>query len=235
MYQTQGYMIYGRILTADELEEARARVDQVIRERPAGQRPESIEGPHTDDSYFLRLAAHPRFLDVIEQFLGPNIVLFGSTIIAKPAGDGRPVPWHQDTPYWPLTPMRAITLWLAVDDSTRENGCMRVIPGSHLRGRAEHRRVDTQTYVLGLQAQGVDEDSTVDLELSAGECSLHDPATLHGSEPNTSTRRRCGYVLHYTAAEARLDRSRGEVWADHPLYLLRGSDRLGHNRYINVS
>ena len=234
-YNAQGYMIYGPILTAEELGELQARVDGLIGHLPPGQRPESVEAPHVEHAYFREVAAHPRFLDVVEQFLGPNIVLFGSTIIAKPGGDGKPVAWHQDTPYWPLQPMRAITLWLAVDDSTVENGCMRVIPGSHRRGHIAHEHVDRRTYVLslGVREGEIDEAAAVALQLRAGECSLHDPGILHGSKPNTSPKRRCGYVLHYTAAEATLDRSRAP-WDQYPLYLVRGADAAGHNRYANV-
>jgi ectoine hydroxylase-related dioxygenase (phytanoyl-CoA dioxygenase family) len=234
-YQAQGYMIYGSILTPDELGLLRAQVDNLLHHLPVGQRPENVEAPHVGRDYFRRVAAHPRFLDVVEQIVGPNVVLFGSTIIAKPGGDGKAVAWHQDTPYWPLSPMRAVTLWLAVDDSTRENGCMRVIPGSHRQGHIAHETVDPQAFVLSLGAResDVDEAAAVDLELRAGECSLHDPGILHGSKPNTSAIRRCGYVLHYTAAEASLDRSRSR-WDQYPLYLLRGADPQGHNRYANA-
>ena len=72
-------------------------------------------------------------------FVGPNIALFASHYLCKPAVRGPPVLWHQDGSYWPLEPMEVVTLWLAVDDSLPENGCMRVIPGTHSSGLQQLR------------------------------------------------------------------------------------------------
>src|SRR2546426_172787 len=79
----------------------------------------------------VRGAIDERLLDIAEQFLGRNIALFASHYIAKPPRDGQPVLWHQDGSYWPLQPMEVVSMWLAADDSTPENGCMRVIPQTH--------------------------------------------------------------------------------------------------------
>ena len=85
----------------------------------------------TNDPFWVRLVADDALLDIAEQFVGPDIALFASAYICKPPRDGQPVLWHQDGSYWPLDPMNVVTLWLAIDDSTQENACMRVIPGSH--------------------------------------------------------------------------------------------------------
>src|SRR5204862_1591291 len=83
------------------------------------------------DPFWVRLVGDDRLLDIVEQFVGKNIALFASHYIAKPPRDGQPVLWHQDGSYWPLQPMEVISIWLAADDSTTENGCMRVIPQTH--------------------------------------------------------------------------------------------------------
>ncbi|MGC8783913.1 MAG: phytanoyl-CoA dioxygenase family protein [Armatimonadota bacterium] len=227
-YKEHGYLKFGRIFTREELDTLREHVDQMIASLPPGKRPEELDVPHFEDAWLFRYLAHPRVLDVIECFLGPDIVLWSSHFIAKPGGDGKAVPWHTDGDYWGnrLEPMEVITLWLAVDESTRENGCMRVIPGSHRwqhPGREAYRPVDTTTHVFSTELQNVDESQAVDIELAIGECSFHDAWTVHASAPNHSSKRRCGYTMRYMPAYVvHKDTSSG-----HRIYLLRGKDRTG--------
>src|SRR5207245_1646935 len=146
----------------------------------------------TDDPFWVRLISDSRLLDIAEQYIGPDIALFASHYICKPPYDGQPVLWHQDGSYWPLEPMRVITLWLAVDDSLPENGCMRVIPRTHHLGLQElQRRTDVEN-VLSSQIDPamVDESKAVDLVLRAGDVSVHHPNVIHGSNRHTSTNRR---------------------------------------------
>ena len=84
----------------------------------------------TNDPFWVRLISDDRLLDIAQEYVGPNIALFASHYISKPPADGHPVLWHQDGSYWPLEPMEVVTLWLAVDDSLPENGCMQAIPTS---------------------------------------------------------------------------------------------------------
>ena len=101
----------------------------------------------TDDPFWVRLISDDRLLDIAVQYVGPDVALFASHYLSKPPGDGMPVLWHQDGAYWPLEPMEVVTLWLAVDDSTPENGCMRVIPGTQgmdlqqLQSKTDSQRV----------------------------------------------------------------------------------------------
>ena len=239
-YQENGYLKFGRIFTRDEMDALRAHVGEMIAALPEGQRPEAMDVPHFKDPWLFRYLTDPRVLDVIEDFIGPDIVLWSSHFIAKPKGDGKAVPWHTDGAYWGsrLKPMRVITLWLAVDESTRENGCMRVIPGSH-RGSAasmsDYVPVDAAANVFGseIRADAMDESKAVDLELRVGECHFHDAWTLHSSRPNISPNRRCGYTMRYMPANVVFD---GGGWAQsHKIYLVRGADRTGgRNHYAEL-
>jgi ectoine hydroxylase-related dioxygenase (phytanoyl-CoA dioxygenase family) len=239
-YREQGYLKFGRIFSASEMDALRARVDDMIAALPAGKRPEEMDVPHFQDPWLFRYLAHPRVLDIIEDFIGPNIILWSSHFIAKPKGDGRAVPWHTDGAYWTdrLTPMDVITLWLAVDESTKENGCMRVIPGSHRgshSGMAAYEPVDRSTNVFHarIKPELIRESEAVDLELAVGECHFHDAWTIHGSNPNNSSKRRTGYTMRYMPANVVLKR---EGWnSDHRIYLLRGEDQTGgKNEYAPV-
>jgi hypothetical protein len=228
-YKDQGYLKLGRIFTKSEMDALRDHVDAMIAALPEGKRPEEMDVPHFADPWLFRYLAHPRVLDVIEDFIGPNIVLWSSHFIAKPKGNGRAVPWHTDGAYWTnrLTPMDVITLWLAVDESTLENGCMRVIPGSQKDIRASmdaYEAVDRTTNVFHarIKPELIDESKSVDLDLR-----------IHGSNPNHSTKRRCGYTMRYMPANVVLRR---EGWNEsHRIYLLRGEDRTGgQNEYTPV-
>lgn len=239
-YRAQGYLKLGRLFTPEETGLLRAHVDEMIATLPAGKRPEEMDVPHFTDPWLFRYLAHPRVLDIVEDFLGPDMVLWSSHFIAKPGGDGKAVPWHTDGAFWQnsLEPMDVMTLWVAVDPSRTENGCMRVIPGSHRAARVAldaYHSVDRQANVFQneLAPEQVDATRAVDLELAPGECHLHDAWTVHGSSPNTSPQRRCGYTMRYMPANV-VHHATG--WSkDHKIYLLRGQDRTGgRNAYTPV-
>jgi Phytanoyl-CoA dioxygenase (PhyH) len=239
-YQEHGYLKFGRIFTRPEVDALREHVDEMIAALPPGKRPEEMDVPHFTDPWLFRYLADPRVVDVIEQFIGPDIVLWSSHFIAKPGGDGKAVPWHTDGAYWGqrLQPMKVITLWLAVDASTRDNGCMRVLAGSHrgpAAGMDAYEPVDRDNHVFHarLKPELIDEARIVDLELEPGECHFHDAWTVHGSSPNRSGQRRCGYTMRYMPADVVFDPG---GWARaHQIYLLRGQDRTGgRNRYTEI-
>jgi len=236
-YREQGYVKLGRIFTREELDALRAHVDAMIAALPEGKRPEGMDTPHFEDPWLFRYLTHPRVLDVVEAFLGPDLVLWSSHFIAKPAGDGRAVPWHTDGAYWGrrLQPMKVLTLWLAVDESRVENGCMRVLSGSHREVAAameQYEQVDQASHVFGfrLPPHLIDESRAVDLELAPGEAHLHDAWTIHGSNANRSGSRRCGYTMRYMPADV-VHHPKG----GHRIYLVRGEDRTGgRNEYAPI-
>lgn len=213
-------------------------------------RPEFVPMPHVPLSGraehlavaepFLRFAREPAVLDMIESVIGPDIVLWAGALFSKPGGDGRALPWHQDGIYWPLRPMATVTLWVALDRADRENGCMRVIPGSHRQGFLAHETSDEEGLVLntGLVEGSFAIEKARAVELEAGQVSLHDAFLVHGSEPNTSPRRRTGLTLRYMPATSLYDRAKPVEtgsntaplnFAERPIWLLRGQDHAGND------
>ena len=195
------------------------------------------------DLRFLEIARTPEILAMVGQILGPDIALWNSSLFAKPAADGKRTPWHQDGQYWPIRPLATCTAWIAIDDSTTENGCLRVIPGSHHGQRLRaHRKTDADDVTLNqeLLASEYDEAQAADLVLKAGQMSLHDVYLLHGSEPNFSSRPRRGMTLRFMPTTSVFDRdvaraqAREFSQADHSqrtLYLMSGVDRSGRNDF----
>lgn len=239
-YSQEGYTICRELLSMSELDEMTVYVDRYVEEQVRqGKRPEHLDKPHYYDENLLKVCSNSTILDAVEQFIGPNIVLFASHIICKAKGDGLAVPWHQDGIFWPLEPMEVITVWLAIDDSTIENGCMCVIPNTHNLGPIEHIEVEhpeTKVLHLTLPSECVDESKSVPCEIPRGGCSFHAPYLIHGSTPNTSQKRRCGYTMRFMPTETRMLREGplSKWFANHPLYLVRGKDERGTNTYVNV-
>lgn len=125
--------------------------------------------------------------------------------------------------------MEVVTLWLAVDDSTPENGCMRVIPGTHTLGlQGMNARTDMANVLSAeIDPASVDESRAVDVVLKAGDVSVHHPNIVHGSEANNSARRRCGLTIRYIPTSTRI--MSDEPWPS--AFLLRGEAVPGVNEY----
>lgn len=232
-YAEQGFSIIRNVVPSELLDEARAHVDWLTRKYP-DLRPEHLHHPLIrNDTFWVRLVSDPHLVDIAEHFLGPNLACFTAHYICKPPYDGQPVLWHQDGAYWKLTPMKALSVWLAIDESTTENGCLRMIPGSHrLPLSKPNQRTDRPNMLFseadgGLVAQWAGEHGIVDIELNPGDVSIHHPHLLHCSEANTSPKRRCGLDMGYIATSTRIE-SRG-VYLD-PV-LVRGEPVEGVNNY----
>ena len=227
-YDRDGYVIVRKVLDVELIGEASRHVEWLIKNNP-GRRPEQLwQDLVANDPFWVRLVADDRLLDIAEQFIGPNIALFASHYLSKPAGAGLPVLWHQDGSYWPLEPMEVVTLWLAVDDSTPENGCMRVIPNSHhLALQQLQERKDVESVLNSeIDPALVDESKAVDVILKAGDVSVHHPNIIHGSKANTSTKRRCGLTIRYIPTSTRITKT---PWPCD--FLLRGQPVPGINDY----
>jgi phytanoyl-CoA hydroxylase len=207
-YERDGFVIFRNVLDAEIIEQASRHVAWLQQCHPELRGEDLGHQLVAKDPFWARLISDDRLLDIVQEFVGPDIALFASHYICKPPHTGRPVLWHQDGAYWPLEPMEVITLWLAIDDSTPENGCLRVIPGSHrddLHDLRDRQDVDS---VLGSEsATHVEEAVAVDLTLSAGDVEVHHPHIMHGSNANTSPRRRCGLTIRYIPTSTRITAS----------------------------
>ncbi len=229
-YDRDGYAVFRNVLDADLIHESNNHIEWLLQKNP-GVRPEQLH--HTlvaNDPFWVRLVSDDRLLDIAELFVGPNIALFASHYISKPPYDGQPVLWHQDGSYWPLEPMEVVTLWLAIDDSTPENGCMRVIPGTQTMQLQQVRKRTDVANVLGSEMDPalVDESKAVDVILKAGDVSVHHPNIIHGSNANRSPKRRAGLTIRYIPTSTRI-----VVEGQWPCaFLLRGKAVPGVNTYL---
>ncbi|MCZ6678520.1 MAG: phytanoyl-CoA dioxygenase family protein [Candidatus Poribacteria bacterium] len=227
-YDRDGCVVVRNVLEADLVEELDRHIDWLIERHPE-LRPERLgHWLVAKDPFWVRFVSDHRLLDVAEALVGPNIAFFAADYIAKPPRDGQAVLWHQDGNYWALEPMEVITIWFAVSKSTCENGCVRVIPGSHRLGPIAHRSEEDSVNLLNSRVDPgvVDESAAVDVELNPGDVSVHHPRILHGSETNTSEHWRRGGSLQYMPATTQI---KANNWPC--AFLFRGEAIAGLNHY----
>ncbi len=244
-YASEGYCLFHKALNKEEIAAARAELDRLLGNLPQKQvvykdgenkevdaRPEYLTEPHPKYPFWLELCRHPRVLDAVESVLGANLILIMSHLIVKRASDGLSVAWHQDNTYWHSVKGTDITtVWLAIDDTDRSNGCMQVIPCTH-EGYPELDKVSTGGQdLLGLTVEVTSEmeAAAVCLEMPAGSVSLHDSFVLHGSDANTSGRRRAAYTMRYANAKT-VAVDTAQHWV--PVYLVRGE--IDNTDYIDI-
>jgi ectoine hydroxylase-related dioxygenase (phytanoyl-CoA dioxygenase family) len=229
-FRANGYFLYNKQLFSPEQLE---RLEGIFEEHLADKGDklsDELDTPHFRDRRLLEFLLSDDVLDLVEPLVGLDIALWTSHFISKDPYTGRPTPWHEDSAYWEgrLSEYdRIVTVWMALEGpSNRNNGCMRVIPGSHHNGFSQYRPVDQTAQTFHAEVIDVDESKAVDFELERGECSLHDGRIIHGAKPNTSPMRRTGYTMRYFPASVKV--MPVEQNAGWKVWLARGRDTAGN-------
>ena len=143
-FNREGYLMGIRIFSEAQITEIRAYFDDLLaRTLAAGGDSYSISTAHLRHGRVWDLLTDPRIVAIVKDLLGEDAIGWGSHFFCKMPGDGKRVAWHQDSSYWPLTPSKAVTVWLAIDDADVENACMRYIPGSHVLGHLTYTLSET--------------------------------------------------------------------------------------------
>lgn len=155
------------------------------------------------DPVFRAYAQHPKIVSIAVDLLGPDVKLYTDQMLLKPPFHGSAKPYHQDSPYWPIDPMELVTCWMALDDATIENGCMRFLPGTHRLGLRKHSHLEGPHIVPEGWEEMSKRPDEVAVELRAGSCSFHHSLVLHETSPNRSPRPRRAMTTAYMRAESR--------------------------------
>lgn len=180
--------------------------------------------------WVYEIVSHRNILDAVENIIGPNILVWEATWFVKFAHDPGYISWHQDGAYWGLRPPTVTTAWVALSGSSEENGCMRVLPGTHrsvLPQRDTYARDNALSRGQEISVE-VDEAKAVSLLLQPGEMSLHHIGIAHGSKPNTSDGPRIGIAIRYIAPEVVQDGSEKQI-----VQLVRGHDEHGNFEVVD--
>jgi len=218
-YRTNGYLIIPDVLTPAQVAEGRRIVDEFTErsravavsddvfdlepqhsaERPAIRR---LKQPAKQHPFFNDLIYSDAILDPLESVLGANIRALGSKLNLKSAGVGSPVEWHQDLAFHPHSNDNLLAIGIAFDDCSLVNGCLLVIPGSHLGPVVDHHQDGWFVGAVDVKALGIDVEHATPVEMKAGSIEIHHVRMLHGSAPNTSPNPRRLLLFDMAAADA---------------------------------
>ncbi|MFT4554855.1 MAG: non-heme Fe2+,alpha-ketoglutarate-dependent halogenase [Porticoccaceae bacterium] len=225
-YNRDGYVKDLTVFSQTEADELRGYFDRLLeRAIAAGGDSYSISSAHLTYGRVYDLLSEPRIVAFVKDILGEDVIGWGSHFFCKMPHDGMSVAWHQDASYWPLTPSKAVTVWLAIDDADVENACMKFVAGSQHVGHLTFRpSADDEGNVLNQTIEDAEQYGEVVYdELAAGQVSLHADLLLHGSEANESDRRRCGLTLRYCTPDV----VAGSNWHDKGV-VVAGRDHSGN-------
>lgn len=236
-FNDQGYLIVENILSDEELTVCRKEIDrlhQVAADLEAKgdpafghfQREPYVDQTNSDDGLpvlrkientrafsdvFRQLAAHPRLLEAVHRLIGPDLLLFRSTLMLKPAFHGSVHGLHQDSAYWPMEPPTLVTVSIALTDATPENGCFKVIPGSHQWGMQEWGLIARDQDAALTDRKDICQDGQMDVPLSAGNALCFHSLMVHGSGPNRSPRPRYTALFAYFSPQVRYVPGEGQA------------------------
>ena len=225
----QGFLFPVNIFSEDEIGGFRSELDRLESRARDGQvgNKDQLNYPHTIFRFANEIVRDPRILDVVEEILGPDLLVWSSTFFIKEPATDDYVSWHQDLRYWGLDDEGGqVSAWIALSDVTIEAGCMQFVSGSHQGRMHEHRDTYDEHNVLtrGQEAiVDIDPGSIVHVALKPGQASFHHGKLLHSSAPNRSLSRRIGFAIQYIKPSVRQTVSNQDF-----AMLVRGEDRYGH-------
>ncbi len=232
LYREQGYLLVDQpLFSAERFSALKEHCESRMASwtEALGRPLEVIDRSHFIDPKLNEWLLADEVLDLVEPLIGPDIALFASSFINKLPGAGKnTVAWHDDAYYWKdlADRIEAVTVWLAIDPSTVQNGCMRVIPGTHKDGVHRHVKVtepDEDLFSIQVEPDLIDESQSVDCVLESNHCSLHDAYLIHGSHAGGVTRR-VGFQMRYMPTTIKATDHLG-----HQMYLARGRDHAGND------
>tara|TARA_Y100000590_G_scaffold364667_1_gene423187 strand:+ start:2451 stop:3188 length:738 start_codon:yes stop_codon:yes gene_type:complete len=235
-YETEGYLVPNFTMPEKDLLEIETLHNSLVKKFPKfiNYCPAVL----LHDERFLKYCLNNEILNIIEQLIGKNFALWNSSFFAKPAFNGYATPWHQDGQYWPIKPLATCSVWLAIDDATSENGCLKFIKGSHKEKTLKKHKYN-KSKSLTLNQEILDskyiEKNVVNLILKRGQISLHDVYMIHGSEENRSPNSRRAMTMRFMPTTSVFDHQfvfNTKDFSIKKIYQARGIDKSLKNNIV---
>ena len=225
-FHRDGFITPVRVFSEQQAAEFRNEFEHIERAQGGALKGIARTKIYLRHPFLYRLATHPAILDMVEDLIGPDILLYQNAAWVKNAGEDSYVSWHQDNTYFGHEPCEVLSVWLALTPSRPESGSMRFLPGSHKRGMLPVHYQPTRANLLS-SGQVAEFDPSaftpVATSLSPGEASIHHAWMVHGSPANKGTGRRIGVTFVYHPPHLR---QLGKVRTS--ALLVRGEDRYGN-------
>lgn len=208
-YHDEGYVILDDFCGASETDALRARIDvfddELNKQLLAtggqfNQIPNQIVftcNLNFRDAAIQSFIAQKKMVNLTTQLLGPDVRLYWDQSVYKRLESKRNFPWHQDNGYMPTDPVHYLTCWLALEDTTVQNGCVWILPRTHTQGVVEHKKTE-----VGWQCY-FGADPGIPVELRKGSMAAFQSTLFHRSGPNLSDGIRKAYIIQYSVEGAR--------------------------------
>ncbi len=235
-YKEKGYLLTGKTLFSPQKFQVLHGIFEHLLATKGNSQGDELDVPHFSNERLFEFLLAEEVLDIVECLIGPNIGLWSSHFICKEAQTGARTPWHEDSAYWKGRFDRyddIVTLWLAIDESNQENGCMGVVPGTHQNGFSEHSNMDTEHKIFNIEIQEekVPLEKVRWFELQQNQYSLHDSRIIHGANANTSKTRRTGFTMRYFNSDLKMAQNHPDN-LNHKVYHCRGENRGGNKLIV---
>ena len=227
-YRSKGYISPLSALTSNEAKEIRNEIEKIEKNWPGALEGINRNYVHLISPVLNKVCLNKNILDAVESIIGKNILICGTTLFIKEKKEKGFVSFHQDAKYIGLEPHNWVTVWLAVTDANENNGCMRMLPGSHKNLKYHEQKFDKNNLLTrGQTIKDISLDKTAPIILKAGQASLHHPLVVHGSELNQSNDRRIGFVIQsYIGSNVK------QVIGKNSVQLARGEDKFNFHEKI---
>ena len=230
-YKDKGYISPVNALTSSEAKEIRDEIEKIEKKWPGALEGINRNYIHLISPIFNKICLNKNILDAVESIIGRNILICGTTLFIKNPNEKGFVSFHQDAKYIGLEPNNWVTVWLAVTDANEQNGCMRMLSGSHKDSIKFHEQNFDENNLLtrGQTIKDVPLDKTDPIILNAGQISLHHPKIVHGSGLNQSNDRRIGFVIQsYIGSNVK------QVIGKMYVQKARGEDEYKYHEYSKI-
>ncbi len=190
-FSEKGYVILENLFTLDEVQELKEEVARVLEKVKQEKGEAAVKhgvyvGMAAASSMFKQAAAKPELTVALKKIVGDQVIFLSDKVVFKDSKVDFGSPWHQDYPYWKGS--HKYSVWIALDDATPDNGCLKILPGSHLKGALHHGEGDSDGngFSNRLKEDTIDQSQIIDLPASRGTAIIFHDLLFHSSYPNLS-------------------------------------------------
>ena len=229
-YKEKGFISPIDIFSTSKAKKIRNEIEFIEKKFPNELSKSGRYNAHLISPLLDEVTHNSKILDCVQSLIGKNILVCSTTLFIKNSNEKGFVSYHQDAKYIGLNPLNWVTAWVALTDSNENNGCMRMLTGSHKYDLKKHNENfnDGNLLTRGQTINNVPTKKTIPIILKAGQISLHHPKIIHGSGQNKSNDRRIGFVIQsYIATNVK------QILGKNSVLLARGIDQFNYHKKIS--